>query len=177
MESVNYLGFKLSENGIQPGDKGLKAIKEHPIPTTWEQVRSFLGLCTYFMCFIPNYSDIALSLSKIVETKHYVWNDLTEFAFQKLKKCLITSPLLKHPDVSEHANIFIVQTDASDTGLAGILLQADDNGLEHPITYASKKLTKTERNYSTIHREALAVIWSVRKFRDIWTHIFVAHRP
>lgn len=158
MESVNYLGFKLSEKGIQPGDKGLTAIRDYPIPRTWEEVRSFLGLCTYFMCFIPNYSDIALPLSKLVESKRYIWNSSTESAFQVLRQCLMSSPVLKHPDFSDTANILIVQTDASDTGLAGVLLQADDHGLEHAITYASKKLTKTERNYSTIHREALAII-------------------
>lgn len=129
-------------------------------------MRSFLGLCTYFMCFISNYSDIVLPLSKIVESKHYIWNSSCDLAFQTLKKRLMISPVLKHPDFGASANMLIVQTDASDTGLAGVILQSDSDGFEHPITYASKKLTKTESNYSTIQREALAIIWAVRKFRD-----------
>lgn len=118
------------------------------------------------MCFISNYSDIALPLSKIVESKHYTWNSSCDLAFQTLKKRLMISPVLKLPDFGASANMLIVQTDASDTGLAGVILQSDSDGFEHPITYASKKLTKTESNYSTIQREALAIIWAVRKFRD-----------
>ena len=166
MESVNYLGFKISDKGVQPGDKGLEAIREYPVPRSWEEVRSFLGLCAYFMRFIPNYSDIALPLSKIVGSKSYSWTVSTQSAFTKLRSLLASPPVLKHPDFDSESPSFIVQTDANNTGLAGVLLEADRNGQEHPICYASKMLNKTERNYSTIHREALALIWSVRKFRE-----------
>lgn len=98
------------KKGIQPGDKDLTAIRDYPIPRTWEEVRSFLGLCTYFMCFIPNYSDISLPLSKLVEFKRYISNSYTESAFQVLRQCLMSSPDLP----------------------------------------CIEKVTKTERNYSTI---------------------------
>ena len=98
-----------------------------------------------------------------------------------VKSCLTSSPVLSLPDFSENAPKFVIQTDASQTGLAAVLLQADDDGVEHPISYASKKLSKTERNYSTIHREALALIWSVRKFREyVYGRTFLLrtdHRP
>ncbi len=179
-ENVDYLGFKISQDGVHPGDKGLRAIREYPIPQTWEQVRSFLGLCTFFQRFIPNFSDNALPLSRLVEGKMYTWNLEHERCFDRLRKSITAAPLLSHPDFDDNASPFIVQTDASGTGLAGVLLQ-DSDGYEHPISYASKKLSKTERNYSTIHREALAIIWAVRKFREyIYGRKFVIrtdHKP
>ena len=165
-ESVEYLGFIVSRNGVKPGTKGLKSVQEYPIPSKWEEVRSFLALCTYFSRFIPDFSDIALPLSLVVEHKHYEWKLPQELSFNRLKKHLCSEPVLKHPDFSENSPPFIIQTDASGTGLAGVLLQSDAVGGEHPVCYASKKLSKTERNYSTVHREALAIIWAVRKFRE-----------
>ena len=156
----------MSQNGVKPGTKGVRSVQEYPTPTTWEEVQSFLALCTYFSRFIPGFSDIALPLSLVVEHKQYEWKLPQELSFNRLKKHLCSEPVLKHPDFSENSPPFIIQTDASGTGLAGVLLQGDAMGAEHPICYASKKLSKTERNYSTVHREALAIIWAVRKFRE-----------
>ena len=166
METVEYLGFKLSSTGVSPGDKGLFAIHNYPLPRSCDEIHSFLGLCGYFDRFIPVFADITLPLRLVVNRQKYQWGTIEQHAFDKLKAKLTTEPVLKYPDFSDTAPPLIVQTDASMTGLSGVLLQADQNGMEHPVCYASKLLSKTERNYSTIHREALAIIWSVRKFRE-----------
>ena len=139
----------------------------NPFPKSWEEIRSFLGLCTYFQRFIPDFSDLVLPLSKVVGLQKYSWSNVQQNVFEKLKTCLLSEPVLKHPDFPEKSQKFVVQTDASQTCLAGVLLQADQDGFEHPICYSSKKLSKTERNYSAVHREALDVIWAVRKFSRV----------
>ncbi|CAB4043642.1 Retrovirus-related Pol poly from transposon, partial [Paramuricea clavata] len=89
-----------------------------------------------------------------------VWSDAQEKAYSALKTELTSSPILRLPD---NAKPFTLRTDASDTGLGAVLLQEHDGKLS-PVSYASRKLTESEKKYSTIERECLAVVWAVRKF-------------
>ena len=89
------------------------------------------------------------------------WGTNEENAFQSLKQCLVSTPILKQADETKP---FIIRTDASSYALGAVLLQGKDEE-EHPIEYASRLLTSAERNYSTTEREALAVVWAVNKFR------------
>ncbi|GFV43195.1 retrovirus-related Pol polyprotein from transposon 297 [Trichonephila clavipes] len=82
-------------------------------------------------------------------------------AFQTLKNCLTTPPVLKQADGTQP---YIIRTDASNYALGAVLLQGEGSD-EHPIEYASRLLTPVERNYSTTEREALAVVWTLKKFR------------
>ena len=88
------------------------------------------------------------------------WGDKQEEAFTKIKKCLSSEPILKLPDLNCE---FILQTDASNQSLGGCLLQMH-GGVKQPVFYASKKLIPREQNYSVGEREALAIIWAVKKF-------------
>lgn len=85
--------------------------------------------------------------------------------------------MLRLPDLSKP---FVLQTDASCQGIGAILLQEED-GIKHPVACASKKLLPRERNYSTIEREALAIVWGVRKFENylLGTHFYLEtdHHP
>ncbi|GFX68488.1 hypothetical protein TNCV_2431951 [Trichonephila clavipes] len=98
-------------------------------------------------------------------------------AFQTLKNCLTTPPVLKQADGTQP---YIIRTDASNYALGAVLLQGEGSD-EHPIEYASRLLTPAERNYSTTEREALAVVWALKKFRGYieGTEITVAsdHQP
>ena len=86
--------------------------------------------------------------------------DRQKEAFTKIKECLSSEPILKLPDLNRE---FILQTDASNQSLGGCLLQMH-GGVKHPVFYASKKLIPREQNYSVGEREALAIIWAVKKF-------------
>ncbi len=81
--------------------------------------------------------------------------------FQQVKAALTSEPLLRAPDFGCP---FLLQTDASDTGLGAVLSQVVD-GEEHPVIYISLKLTPAERRYATVEREALAVKWAVLELR------------
>lgn len=67
---------------------------------------------------------------------------------------------MKLPDVNQP---FVLRTDASDTGLGAVLLQAED-GVLRPVAYASKKLTETEQRYATVEKECYAIVWAMGKF-------------
>lgn len=87
------------------------------------------------------------------------WNDEAELAFSTIKGKLISAPVLSQPDFTQR---FIVQADASDVGLGGVLTQSL-NGEERVITYASRTLSRAERNYSVTERECLAIIFCIEK--------------
>ena len=92
-----------------------------------------------------------------------------ELAFERLKKSVCEAPVLVPPRIGEP---FLLYTDASLYAVGCCLAQADDLGNKHPIAYGSHKLTPTQSNWSTVEREAFAVLWALNRFHDI---IFGAH--
>ncbi|UYV82700.1 hypothetical protein LAZ67_22000606 [Cordylochernes scorpioides] len=126
------------------------------------ELRSFLGLCSYYRRFIENFADKARSLHDLLKTEKQFCGDAAhEKAFEVHKTALIHEPVLRHFDESADTHL---HTDASGHGIGAVLLQIQ-GGKERPIAYASRSLTKTENNYSTTEKECLAVVWSISKFR------------
>ena len=161
--SVDYLGHIVGEGEISPNPEKLFNIQQAPIPQTKKQVRSFLGLVGFYSKFIPNYSTVAAPLTDLTKRgclNKIVWGDAQERSFVILKKVLSSNPVLRLPDLSRE---FILQTDASEVGLGACLLQ-DFDGQKFPVAYASKKLTKSELNYSVVEKECFALVWAIRKF-------------
>ena len=112
----------------------------------------------YYRRFIPEFANIASPLFKLLQKNHrFSWDVHCENAFHMLKKHLTNPPVMSYPDFEQP---FEVQCDASDSGIASILSQ---NG--RVISYASRTLQKHEKNYSTIGKECLAVIWSIKYFK------------
>ncbi len=158
------LGFQVVRGLIRPQEKKVEAVRSAPRPTTKTQVRAFLGLAGYYRCFIPNFSSLAASLTDLTrkgQPEKVQWSSASEEAFQRIKEALTSEPVLRAPDFSCH---FLLQTDASDTGLGAVLSQVQE-GEEHPVLYISRKLTPAEINYAAVEREALAVKWSVLELR------------
>ncbi|MCX7564677.1 RNase H-like domain-containing protein, partial [Xanthomonadaceae bacterium XH05] len=91
----------------------------------------------------------------------FVWTDNCESSFSKLKAILLSQPVLATPNF---AKPFKMAVDASDTGAGAVLLQEDDQGIEHPVSYYSKKFTPPQKNYSTIEKELLALILGLQHF-------------
>ncbi len=128
------------------------------------QVRAFLGLAGYYRCFNRNFSSLAASLTDLTrkgQPEKVQWSSASEEAFQRIKEALTSEPVLRAPDFSCH---FLLQMDASDTGLGAVLSQVQE-GEEHPILYIIRKLTPAERNYAAVEKEALAVKWAVLELR------------
>ena len=141
----------------------LKRIQNCEAPTTKKEVRSFIGLTSYYRKFVPNFSHIALPLTELTkkgQPEKVNWGEAQEKAYRTLKQVLSSPPVLHLPDFSI---TFFVRTDASNKGIGAVLLQ-DHDGTMFPVAFASRKLLPREQNYSTIERECLAIVWTLQKF-------------
>ena len=128
------------------------------------EIKSFLGLASYYRHFVPNFAQVARPLHKLTEANinvEFVWTPECQSSFQTLKTLLSTAPVLAYPDFTAE---FILDTDASNHGIGAVLSQVKD-GAEHPVAYASRTLTKAERNFCVTRKELLAVVEFVKQFR------------
>lgn len=161
--SIQYLGFILSGEQLQPQPDKVEAICRISPPKTKKILRSFLGMVSFYKAFIPQAADLTAPLSDLLRKtvrEPLLWTkDMLE-RFNQLKKILGATPVLRLPDASSP---FVLRTDASSRGLGAVLLQYHQ-GLPHPVAYASQKLLPRQTKYSTIERECLAVISGIQKF-------------
>ncbi len=161
---ARYLGFQVGRGLIRPQEKKVTAILSAPQPITKTQVRAFLGLAGYYLCFIPNFSSLASPLTDLIrkgQPEKVPWGPEEEEAFQRVKTALTSEPILRAPDFNCP---FLVQTDASDTGLGAVLSQVQE-GEKHPVVYISRKLSPAEQRYAAVEKEALAIKWAVLELR------------
>lgn len=163
---VSYLGHIISEDGIHANPKATQAIDQFPTPTCWKEAARFLGMTNYYRKFIPNASIICAPLHKIATKDNFKWDDTTQLAFETIKRCLATPPVLAHPDYNKP---FIIDCDGSNAGLGAILSQPakdkDGNEGERPVMYASRSLVTHEKIWTATELEAAAVIWALETFR------------
>ncbi len=156
---VSYLGHIISESGAAPDPGKVAAVQDWPQPKTVTDVRSFIGFCSYYRRFVKDFAQHARPLHELTKKNaRFDWNEECQRAFERLKLELMTAPVLKFPDFNSP---FIVDTDASNTSLGAVLSNVID-GVEQPLVYASRVLSKTESNYSTTKREALAVVQALK---------------
>ena len=142
---VVYLGFVISNTGLSADTKKVEAVSGFPVPKDVKQLRSFLGLASYYRRFILGFSKIANPLFALTKKDvPYVWKDDCQQAFDELKDRLTKAPVLVYPDFSER---FILETDASGVGLGAVLSQKQASGNVAPIAYASRTLQSHEKNY------------------------------
>jgi transposase InsO family protein len=160
--SVSYLGHVVTENGLLPNEDKIKAIRDFKQPTTLKQTRSFLGLINYYRKYFKDFSTLTYPINKLLKknNKVFAWSEEASVAFENLKKKMIEPPILAYPDFNK---TFIITCDASNVAVGSVLSQLGDDGLDHPIGFASRSLNKSEKNYSTYDREFLALLWSITK--------------
>ena len=161
--NLGFIGHNVGSGQVAMEADKLTKIEEAPRPKTKQQVRSFLGLAGYYRKFIPNFSTIAVPLTDLTKKGQpniVRWGEAQEKSFQTLKHMLTQAPILRLPDFTRP---FIVQADASETGVGAVLLQEYEDG-RFPVAYVSKKLKSSERNYSVIERECLALVFAIKKF-------------
>ncbi|GBN31768.1 Retrovirus-related Pol polyprotein from transposon 297 [Araneus ventricosus] len=160
-KEVSYLGHIISSDGVKTGPEKTKAVVDWPRPEIVHDLRSFLGLCTYYRRFVRNFSAIARPLHKLSEARsNFNWTEECEKSFNSLKQALITSPVLTYPRTG---NEFILDTDASNEGIGAALSQKIGNE-DCVIAYFSKSLGKPERNYCVTRKELLAIVKSIEHF-------------
>ena len=162
-KQISFLGHVIGEFGIRPDNAKIEAVQEFGTPTSKKQVKSFLGLCSYFRRFVPNFAQKAQCLFDLTSVKSkFEWSDKHQAAFITLKNDLVHPPVLAHPKFEKP---FILYTDASLVGVAGILCQEHPDGGEVVIAYASKKLSDAQTRYTVTELELWALIYSVKQFR------------
>lgn len=164
--SLKFLGYVVGGNSLRTDPDKISAMINYPRPTTTTEVKRFIGLCSWYRRFIKDFSTLVSPINDLLKGKKkkresISWSSEAESSFIKIKEALVSSPVLSQPDFSQP---FTIQCDASNTGLGGVLTQVLD-GEEKVIAYASRSLSRAERNYSVTERECLAVIFSIEKFR------------
>ena len=161
-EEVLYLGFIVSSSGIKSDPEKLQKVREWPVPKNVSEVRSFLGLCSYYRKFVRGFSEIAVPLTSLTKKQvKFVWDESCQNAFEKLKTALQENVVLNYPDFSKP---FILDCDASDFSSGAVLSQNID-GEEKVLAYFSKTHSAPERRYSVTRKELLSVIKSIKHFR------------
>ena len=164
VESVTYLGHVFDKYGVKPNPSKTKSILDAPAPKNVKETQSFVGLCTYYARFVPNFAHVMSPLY------HLLKKDVTfhcgpeqQNSFDSMKKLFVSDVILQHYDPTAE---FMLETDSSSYGLGSVLFQRKDaNSPWLPVQFASRTLNSAERNYSNIEREALSVIFGLEKFK------------
>ena len=180
LTETDYLGFTVGRGCVKPQAQKVERIRNWPRPVTKKNIKSFVGLVAYYSHFINNFSMIAAPLYDLTRRNlphHVTWTAEAEKAFSLLKQALCEEPVLVAPDFNKP---FILQTDASGTGVGAVLSQVVGES-EHPVMYISRKLLKHEKNYATVEKAALAVKWAIHHLRYyLWGRKFTVvtdHAP
>ena len=159
LKSVSFPGHVVSGDGVSTDPRKIEAARDWPHPRTAKEVRSFLGLCSYYRRFIRGFAGIARPLHKLTEEgREFTWTSDCEDALNSMKAALTTTPALAFPTSSDP---FILDTDVSNTGTGAVLSQLQD-GQEKVIACHSRALSKSERNYCVTRKELLAVVIAVK---------------
>lgn len=174
-EKIELLGHEISIYGLKPLTRNTDAITNFQRPKTPKQVRSFLGMCSYYRRLVKNFSIIAHPLFDLTkhDTTKIDWKDEHETAFNKLKTILTSEPVITH--FSDDKETFLT-VDASLIGLGAVLEQPDDSQKLRPIGYASRKVLESEKTYSSTTLELLGLVFGVTYFREfLWGRKFIVY--
>ena len=160
---VPYLGHVISAEGVSTDPAKIEAVQQWPVPSKVTDVRSFLGLASYYRRLIQNFAEIAAPLHRLTAktTEKFKWSPDCDLAFSVLKEKLVSAPVLAFPCFDQE---FVVECDASDYGLGAVISQRQD-GDEKVIAYASRVIEDRERRYSTTKKEMLAMVYAIKHFR------------
>lgn len=159
---VKYLGHIISSRGVEADPAKVEAVRQWPVPKNQTEVKSFVGLASYYRRFVKGFAEIARPLHQLTEKgRRFKWTEDCQAAFEQLKLSLMSAPILAYPDPHK---TFILDTDASDAGIGAVLSQ-EEGGQEHVIAYASRALTKQERKYATTKKELLSMVTFTKHFK------------
>lgn len=158
-KETEFLGHILTPQGLKPNPAKIEVIKNLRLPTSQKQIKSFLGITGYYRKFVKDYAKIANPMIKYLRkgAKININDPCYVAAFENMKELITSHPILRYPNFNKR---FKLVTDASNSAIGAVLTQEG-----HPICYASRTLNDHERNYSTIEKELLAIVWGVKYFR------------
>ena len=159
---MTFLGHIVGNGQVKPTHAKIQAIVNYPVPKDKKELVRFLGMAGYYRRFCHNFSLITAPLTNLLKkNQKYVWGPPCQAVFRQVKSMLSSQPILLAPDFQKP---FFLMTDASDIGAGAVLMQQDDKGIEHHICYFSRKYNMHQKNYSTIEKEALALLLALQHF-------------
>ncbi|XP_037930890.1 uncharacterized protein K02A2.6-like [Teleopsis dalmanni] len=162
LPEIAYLGYIVSKDGIRPDPRNIEAIKTMPAPTNQSELRSLLGAINFYGKFINHMRKYQGPLDELLQNnKQWQWTELHQRCLNGFKQILSSELLLAHYDPLKN---IVVAADASNYGLGACIFHESDDGSMKVICHASRSLTPTEKQYSQIEKEALALIFAVTKF-------------
>ncbi|KAG7357555.1 reverse transcriptase RNA-dependent DNA polymerase [Nitzschia inconspicua] len=160
VKEVDYLGFRLTPNGILPQARKVKAIRDLDRPTNKRQLRKFIGMVNYYRYMWKGRSDILAPLAELAgKNSIFRWTEKQQQAFDKMKAMVGKEVMLSFPNYNERFQLY---TDASDLQLGAVLMQG-----KKTLAFFSKKLNKAQRNYSVGEKEMLSIVEALKEFRTM----------
>lgn len=163
MSSIKYLGFVFDQAGVRPNPDKIKPILEAPAPNNVQQLQSYIGLCTFYSRFIPNFSTVMAPMYKLLRKGvSFKWGGEQKQSFLEVKASFKSNKVLRSFDPKLPTAL---ETDSSSYGIGAVLLQLHGDAW-HPVQFVSRTLNNAERNYSQIEREALSVVFGTQRLRQ-----------
>ena len=160
---VHFLGHVISGEGIRTSPSKTEVVATWPVPTKVTELRSFIGLCSYYRRFIKDFAKTAKPLHALTaKYARFQWTPECQAAFEELKNKMITASVIAFP---RDDDIYILDCDASLKSIGAVLSQIQD-GVERVISYASCLYSKTESNYCVTKRELLAVVYFCKYYKQ-----------
>ena len=161
---LHMLGHVVDNSGVHPDPEKVRAVKDFPTRKDVKSILSFVGLCSYYRKFIPNFAEVARPLTKLTKSETpFIWNTEEETSLRTLKEALTKATVLSHPDYELPMKI---HPDASNYGIGAVLIQKKD-GKETRLGFASRLLKGSELNYNITEKECLSVVRALKKFQYI----------
>ena len=161
-ESIEFLGYTIDSGGARPSKKKLAALLDSPLPKNRDELRTMLGMFGFYARFIKNYSSLVEPLRKMLKFDVFEWDSSTVSVVKQLKNAIAVSPALMPYDPKLPV---VVNSDACDTGIGGTISHVMENGETRVIEFASRTLSESERKFSTLEKEALAIVFTCEKWR------------
>lgn len=163
LTELEYLGHVIGPNGVATDKSKVRAVQQWPAPTNVKSLRGFLGLTGYYRKYVKHYGILAQPLTQLLKKGvMFVWGPAQKEAFQLLKAAMTSAPVLALPNFQLP---FALETDASNTGIGVVLLQAN-----HPVAYLSKALNARNQTLSAYEKECLAILLAIEKWRPYLQH-------
>ena len=161
-KELEYLGHVVSRGGLKTSPRLVEAVQQFPVPKSVHDVRRFMGLSSYYRKFIRKFAKIVRPLHQLTcKNARFIWTPNCQSAFEELKEHLTTPPVLAYPCFQRD---FVLETDTSIDGIGAVLGQYQGDENLHPVSYASRALSRSERNYGIMELETLAVVWAISHF-------------